>query len=1286
MPEIVACPSCRRRLHLPHEYLGREVRCPSCDRSFVPTVQTEASLPDGRRSAITSAAPSPNRLAGERPEPRLRPGSERLGPSRQLSSRGMWLGIVGILGCVAIIVAVVMNLSNRKAEDNARREKQEEAERADAARRQAEISAFRAQPPLTSDEIKKEIGPIFDRLGAAFREHDAGAAMSFFHIERMMEELEAQPEFPAGAFGSRTTAWSRFRRGFGDSLVKNGMLTWRSSEIKDVTKLEGNEAVVIVRHTDDDGDIHRLRWWVTKRSGEWQVYDFEDLSVGFQISTLVGSLFASSSREMQGLLRGQNDLNEAIRAVVQADGDAANRHLQRILHLKLPRKFEAVRSVVTGMLHFFHEEHQEALAAFDRANELCADMPILDLLRAQVFDKLGDWRQCLFHADRFRKRLGDDGIVSHVRGDALYALGKNAEAAAAYRTSLDFNPKDAEVFFTLVVRLPKGDRGDDLPARYAKVEKARELFEDWAEQFREQRDSESLGKMAEAMQKLEPQNASPPYYLCLARAWEGRAEPALEALRRAVKLQKDEGRHREYTDGFLQAAVHGGITLEAYAAASNAREAFQVLARRLKEDMLNDDMPGLLAAHAKRDPDDPLLPFHRGELLVRQGRYALADKEFAAAMARKPDDFTAGHFRDSRVTASYHTGQSLTALAEIGPRDATFKQLSDLCLSRADLKTLEALIDAQTKVDAKSRDLLWCRVVWNARQKKPAEAVAVFREMVAKEADEEKEGRVHRFLHEMRSAGFLIEGYQGAPDARKAFQVLMASLQDADEWKDARRLHEAHRKQQPDDPRLLYWTGEFAVQDKNWDKAIVAFKEWMEKQPEDEQSYRWRYVYAMYMAGKGMKAYAELEDAGPGGPGGPGGPFPGPPGPFRGGGGAGGVPPPGLGMAGGAPVPGAGPGAAPPLPEIDPRQEVFTQLANLMIGDRKWDDLQRLVAAHRENVPNDPESFWYETRVRLGLKKTTEAMALLQKACEKQKEELRRNVYIRQCAHEMCELGQGMEAYRAAPDKPVAFNTLAGSFLFKKQDRELQALLAEHGKKHADDPWHLHYSAELHLLRGEFNRAEELLTTALAKATTLETFIRSTLDRVRIKTGKVVVAYQELGANRRSFDTLANLCLNEKNAAQLEALLAAHQKAHPNSPPPPAWQVHLRWLKEDYEGTLKLLNDMPPDDESPFSRFQWRFDDYRVRALVKLKRFPEAIREADAQVKKGHDRTLLVLAHAANGDVKQAIAVVEQAGENVYLLTTCYSDADLGPILKSDAFRAFREKFPEPKVERGFDD
>ena len=58
---------------------------------------------------------------------------------------------------------------------------------------------------------------------------------------------------------------------------------------------------------------------------------------------------------------------------------------------------------------------------------------------------------------------------------------------------------------------------------------------------------------------------------------------------------------------------------------------------------------------------------------------------------------------------------------------------------------------------------------------------------------------------------------------------------------------------------------------------------------------------------------------------------------------------------------------------------------------------------------------------------------------------------------------------------------------------------------------------------------------------------------------------------------------------------------------------------------------------------------------------------------------LLIFAHAAAGDIKQVIAQMERSRRDSYFVEDCYRDAELGPILRSEAFAPFRAKHPEPK-------
>jgi hypothetical protein len=80
-------------------------------------------------------------------------------------------------------------------------------------------------------------------------------------------------------------------------------------------------------------------------------------------------------------------------------------------------------------------------------------------------------------------------------------------------------------------------------------------------------------------------------------------------------------------------------------------------------------------------------------------------------------------------------------------------------------------------------------------------------------------------------------------------------------------------------------------------------------------------------------------------------------------------------------------------------------------------------------------------------------------------------IYVHMFVTDLADNGLPLEGYRAAPDKLVAFQTLASRLLSSKKDKELAALLEEHGKEHAQTLTYQRDAGELHLLRQEYAAA-----------------------------------------------------------------------------------------------------------------------------------------------------------------------------------------------------------------------
>ena len=532
------------------------------------------------------------------------------------------------------------------------------------------------------------------------------------------------------------------------------------------------------------------------------------------------------------------------------------------------------------------------------------------------------------------------------------------------------------------------------------------------------------------MRRIDPESAPAAYYLAVCKAWAGRADQAAPLFKAALAGQADARLRDDYATGFLQAMASAGKFADAYDAAPDPVAAFRYLAGEILKGYHPDELRRLTAAHAKKRPDDPLLPWYQAKVFVEEERYAPAEKAFAAALAKPPDDETLTLLRPSRVLARYHAVGAMSAYRDIGPRRETFLQLASLLFYAGKDAELEALLDAEARNDPDGVEEPVYRCRLRVKQGRTAEGIALFKTALEKAStDEKREEEAALILAEFVGAGKTVEGYRAAPDAKKAFLDLAGELGEQDRPEDLPLLIAAHREREPADPWLAYYQGEVDIRGEAWDKAAAVLKEGMKSADMDlRDSMQSRYIYASYKACRAMRAYAESQS----------------------------------------------------------RDATFTQLAALLAADKKGAELQALADAHRPNAGDQASLLFNDALARVLSGRPAEAAPLLQEACRKQPVEWQRKSYIRQVLTAMLDAGQAMQGYRAAPDKSEALETLAAALVARNKDKELASLLEEHGKGHSEEPAYRFYMGELYLLRGDAKQAEPHFAAAAAKISPVE--------------------------------------------------------------------------------------------------------------------------------------------------------------------------------------------------------
>jgi tetratricopeptide (TPR) repeat protein len=1233
MIDVIICPHCQRKLALPPQHRDCDVLCPGCNNMFHVGADAAAPSPPALPPVVTLASEpprAPERRAAE--PPRRRPSIARrpATPARKSAWRSRGVVAVLLIGVFSLVlgglVPVIRQWQSRLDNGGFKLG-------VDLGGPQLGADAFDIAPGVAEPEVARDLEPLFRGLQHAFRAGEGFLIVQQFDTERSIERLVEQqiialPPVPVlvGAAQAQAEALRRdLEIGF---RMWAPQLAWNSAEILHIKKLNDTDFAVIVSHRATANNmINRVRWYVTRRPGMWRVYDMEDLGLGMFFSALTGIAAAGNEvPELQRLRMPIERLREAQQAVVlRADADTADRKLQEVAALELPPPLNAIRWGVTSLVHMQRNQPQEVLAAVAKARTFNKDMPVLDLFEGIGHNRANQYARALPLLKGHIDLLGNDWETNRELGDALLGLGRTDQARSAYRKTLDDNPKETHAFVGLLHTIGPDDVCDDLGPRFLRLDNLSQQFETMSEDCRQARDGRSLEQLAAAMRGFDPAYAPAHFALAMAKAWAEQADDAVGAFQAGLNAEPDAGKRRGQTTLFLQAMAASGLARRAYEVAPDRREAFQTMAAELNKAYRKDELRLLVAAHAQRDPGDWLLSLYQAELLVDRGKYAQADKLFAAA-ARGMDARTLDLFRPSRVQACYHTGKAMAAYATIGPARQTFQQLAMLAEQSRNDALLTELFDAHGKADPEDPELFRHRVRLQLKQGNVDAAVALFRETlnrkVAAQAAAKNDTLVGDFLHAMAFAGKALEAYAAAPEPCEAFERLAQTLRNQAQHAELRQLMEVHRKQHGDDLWVDVYTGALHLKEQQWtDAARVLAGVWQKAPDPMRERIRFDTTHALYKAGRARDAYRQIE----------------------------------------------------------PHAQTFQQLAGWLIADKNGAELQALIDAHRPNAGDDAELAFIEARARLLQKRPAEALKLWQDACKRQPNAFRRRDMIRHFVLDMHAVKQGVDAYHAAPDRLAAFEALAQKLVLEKNAAELGKLVAEHGKDHSAHTWWQFYRGEHMLLIGEADLAQKLFATALAGAAPSQRWtFRNGLYRAQVRAGQVVQAYKAAGNALQPFRDMASVCQQEKNAAQLKALVAAHRAVDPDDPNLLSWELEAVWLSGDHAGTLALLAKHTDEFTNQLA-LRYKGDNYRVRALVKLKRTDEAIREAEALQKTNRgSRTLVLLAYAAAGDVKSALAVMERLPPQPYLVHDGYADPDLGPLVRGDAMRAFRERYPEP--------
>jgi hypothetical protein len=657
-----------------------------------------------------------------------------------MSNKGIAALALGLLVAFGMIIAGAMMMARnavdqRREREAARRVELEEEQRlrveVEREEGRVEAAAVFADPARPAPADEAEFAAVFDHLGGTLARGDIPAVGRAFDVDRLVTELERIRAFDRLPGNGRPEFREGMRKGvggkIGEMLGANETVRWNRTDVRHVRwSADRHEVVVIAVHWngEDDDVPFRCRWWLIRRPGGWKIYDFEELDMGMRLTRTVASLATPEilegvARDPLPFQKATVGLREAIALLSRGDAVGADVALAPARVIPWPTPVRAVLEFVEGMILMGKGDPAAALARLEEAERLLPNMPANTLARGLALAALGRPEEALEAARKYRKEVGPDAMSFTLEGTALEGQGKTAEAAEAFRRALDEAPT-VNAFHGLRRVLPDANKGE-LGERLARAKNPQKLYDELAPAARLEGDTKAADALLDGLIKARPGSPRAMAEDIRRKVEAAQFSAAVELLNRGLKA-KEEADRDTVLDAYLSAMFAAGKPVDAYAAVPKALagRAFRSLAEDL-DDAIDDggekaadrsrQLTGLIAAHRKREPNDPWICFYEAAAFWHAKDYEKAEQVLALGATKlparpaAPDNENgpdiAERFRERRVECLFKLNKGLAAYRDIAPAGATFRQLANMYDNMNDLAGLAELLAAHRRAKQK---------------------------------------------------------------------------------------------------------------------------------------------------------------------------------------------------------------------------------------------------------------------------------------------------------------------------------------------------------------------------------------------------------------------------------------------------------------------------------------------------------------------------------------------------------------------------------------------------------
>ncbi|MCC9599118.1 hypothetical protein LOC67_01000 [Stieleria sp. JC731] len=473
--------------------------------------------------------------------------------------------------------------------------------------------------------IDPEIAQFFERFQASTHEETADSTVSMLDVDAICN----------GAFEKSGVEIPAFIKAQYPTLVRQKFKEWyeladdqwmRHQVVYTKISEDGLHADAFVRFWDQDYTTSRAHYELVK-TDQWRIADSLDISIGISTQWIMGTMLrdgfgedASSDFEQSAMI-----LVEAIRTATESeDFESAAYTLRRLDGRNVPPGMRQLRWCFAAATEL-HVDPVYALECADKLEAYEPDAFILELIRCNAYQMLGQYEQTIVEGERLLQRFGPDPDSYLNLGFAAKELGRLDESLEYYTTGLKDTPESYDLVEAFAVALPDDRKSEFLPY-FTKLPSATEYLETLADAFEAYEDYAALETLIQYDDRTSQSLPNRAYYDGLILTHQEKYDAAIERLLQGRGILDEEDYYREYYNALITTAlIRKQTPIQLYELLETPSEAFTLLINQL-------DVEAQLAIDNEKDPAstnaliDQLIDFHTTEYPDDPAAYAFVGR------------------------------------------------------------------------------------------------------------------------------------------------------------------------------------------------------------------------------------------------------------------------------------------------------------------------------------------------------------------------------------------------------------------------------------------------------------------------------------------------------------------------------------------------------------------------------------------------------------------------------------------------------------------------------------